>query len=196
MIQVVLGPDSAPERARLEALAAGDAEIRAEWLELQAAADGLACGVPAVTPPPALRTRVLETVRRTPQQQAPRPVPSRLETPLPDGFKFVPAESRWQEGPFPGTRYKLLSAAPRVGYAMLMIEIDPGTHYPEHDHDGPEELYVLTGDLVTEGRRLQAGDFIHAEPGSHHHELVSPRGCTALLVTSWKSVAGLLASKH
>lgn len=196
MIQVMLDPANAPERVRLEALTAGNAEIRAEWLEFQAAMDGLARQVPAAQPPAALRARVLEAVRRTPQKPPPEPVSMAGEASLPAGFRIVPGETRWQEGPFPGTRFKLLSAAPRVGYALLMIEIDPGVRYPEHDHDGPEELYVLTGDLVTEGRRLRAGDFIHAEPGSHHHELFSPQGCTALLVTSWKSVAGLVAAKQ
>ena len=51
-----------------------------------------------------------------------------------------------------------------------------------HDHSSSEELFILSGHLQTEGRLLGPGDFLHAEPGTHHHELVSPDGCVALII--------------
>jgi anti-sigma factor ChrR (cupin superfamily) len=69
-----------------------------------------------------------------------------------------------------------------MGYWMLLIELGPGAAIPTHDHAGSEQLYVLSGDLVTEGRTLRPGDFLHSEPGTHHRELVSPGGCMAILV--------------
>lgn len=56
--------------------------------------------------------------------------------------------------------------------------------YAEHDHLGAEEMYVLTGDLQSEGRSLGPGDFVHAEAGTHHRPLRSIGGCTALMVVS------------
>lgn len=73
---------------------------------------------------------------------------------------------------------------------MLMIELGPGAVYPEHDHLGAEELLVLTGDLQSEGRSLGPGDLIHAEGGTHHQELRSLGGCTAILVVPKESLAG------
>ena len=37
---------------------------------------------------------------------------------------------------------------------------------------------------MTEERMLGQGDFLRAEAGTHHRELSSPDGCTALLVVS------------
>jgi anti-sigma factor ChrR (cupin superfamily) len=68
------------------------------------------------------------------------------------------------------------------------MEVGAGATYPAHDHAGYEELYVLSGDLETEGRLLGPGDFLHAEPGSHHNPLHSPHGCTALLVVPREAV--------
>lgn len=74
---------------------------------------------------------------------------------------------------------------------MLLVEIGPGVAYPEHDHEGAEEMYVLSGDLRTEGRSLGPGDFLHADAGSHHRELRSIGGCTALMVVPRRAVMQL-----
>ena len=90
----------------------------------------------------------------------------------------------------PDARYKLLSAHPQQPYAVLLLELAPKTRYPDHDHAGPEDLYLLTGDLHTEGQVMRPGDFFHAEPGTHHGELYSDQGCTALLVTPRRRPGG------
>jgi len=81
-------------------------------------------------------------------------------------------------------RFKVVSAGEQQDYVMLEVELAAGAHYPEHDHLGAEDLYVLTGDLQTEGMRLRPGDSFHAEPGTHHEGLRSEGGCTALLIVS------------
>lgn len=168
-------------RARLERDPAAVAEL-ARFREVAAQ---LAASTPAPTPGSAVRERILARVRQTPQRKPAEPGP------LPAGFQIVRHNAPWLPGPIPGTRFKILSAGPRQTYAMLLLELAPGTVYPEHDHDAVEELHVLTGDLETEGRALGPGDHLHAEPGSHHHALRSVGGCTAILVTSREAVAGL-----
>ena len=84
--------------------------------------------------------------------------------------------------PIRGLRVKLLSLDPARNYALIYAEIAAGVGYPSHHHSASEEIYVLTGDLRVNGVTLQAGDFHHAEGDTHHDEVVSIHGCTALLL--------------
>ena len=63
-----------------------------------------------------------------------------------------------------------------------MGKLEPGTRYPAHVNVGPEDLYVLTGDLHIGDHRLDAGDFHHADAGSYHEVNHSIEGCTLIAV--------------
>jgi anti-sigma factor ChrR (cupin superfamily) len=63
-----------------------------------------------------------------------------------------------------------------------MGKLDPGARYPAHVNAGPEDFFILTGDLHIGGTELKAGDFHHAEGGSQHEENFSVGGCTLLAV--------------
>lgn len=87
------------------------------------------------------------------------------------------------ETPIPGLKLKILSVNEREGYRVVLAQLAPGARFPRHIHKtGPEELFIVSGDLETEGRTLRAGDFLHAESGTDHGGLCSPHGCVALLV--------------
>ena len=100
------------------------------------------------------------------------------------GLRFdEAAESRgWKPLPMPGAFIKLLSHEKERGYAVLLGKLDPGARYPAHVNAGPEDFYILTGDLVIGDRKLVAGDFHHADGGSQHVENHSVEGCTLLAV--------------
>jgi anti-sigma factor ChrR (cupin superfamily) len=68
------------------------------------------------------------------------------------------------------------------GYATLLLDVAPGTRFPSHHHEGAEECYVISGSLFTCGRRLGAGDFVHADGNTDHDELFTEEGCRVLLV--------------
>ncbi len=70
-----------------------------------------------------------------------------------------------------------------MGYQVVLAELAAGARFPEHDHSSSEELFIVSGHLQTEGRMLGPGDFLHAEPGTHHRELISPDGCVALIIS-------------
>lgn len=164
--------------ARAEALAAQDADVREELASLHDAAAALALALPCQqSPSPALRNRILARIAVTPQA---RPAG---KADAPAGFSFCGRdEGEWQATPIPGLRVKPLSICHQKGYWTVLVELAPGASFPEHDHEGAEDLYLLSGDLVTEGRTMGPGDFVHAEPGTHHHALYSPNGCVALLI--------------
>ncbi|HEY7499143.1 MAG TPA: cupin domain-containing protein [Vicinamibacterales bacterium] len=121
---------------------------------------------------------------------APRPiVKARLmariaqEAATPAGFAFrFDADDDWQPYSVPGIRMKVLSVNRRSGYSTLLLDVAPGTRFPAHHHDGDEECYVISGSVITLGRRLGPGDFVHADAGTDHAELWTDEGARVLLV--------------
>ena len=179
-----LGALDPAEASRLEAMAAADRDLRAELDSFLHIARRLAQSVPPVAPPPGVRSAVLARIARTPQLRADTPSPN-VPPVVPPGFKFLrPATGRWTEGPVPGVRVQMLSTDWRRNQTMLYIELDPGARYPDHRHSGPEQMFIVSGDLRSGGLLLHAGDFVEGQEGSDHCDVVSPSGCQALLVTS------------
>lgn len=102
-----------------------------------------------------------------------------------EGVKLVRKDDQdWINLPIKGAKWLELSARKKDGFVMSMIEVSPGTGFPEHDHHGVEMAYILEGDLEADGVTLQAGDFFRADAGTHHGNHFSPSGCRALIVTS------------
>jgi anti-sigma factor ChrR (cupin superfamily) len=105
------------------------------------------------------------------------------EPPVPPGFSFRrAAEQDWMRHAVPGIRMKILALNKARGYATLLLDVQPGTRFPPHRHGGAEECYVLSGSLVTCGRRLGPGDFVHADGNTEHGELWTEEGCQVILV--------------
>jgi quercetin dioxygenase-like cupin family protein len=99
------------------------------------------------------------------------------------GFSFTWADDdRWLPHPVPGIRMKILALNRQRGYATLLLDVEPGTRFPAHHHGGAEECYVVSGSLFTCGRRLTAGDFVHADSETDHGELWTEEGCRVILV--------------
>ena len=102
---------------------------------------------------------------------------------LPPGFSVRSAAvDTWRPHPVPGIRMQVLSINERSGYATLLLDVQPGTRFPPHFHDGDEECFVVSGSIVTLGRRLGPGEFIHADAGTAHSELYTEEGARVLLV--------------
>lgn len=174
------GALSRADVARLEALAAQDSDIRAEVAENHDALTvAISASLPDSTgPASALRARILDRILKTPQTR-----PEGSESAAQPGHFVIPHDSKtWIPSRVPGFRTKPLSMQPDQGYTMRMLELAPGARVPAHDHAGAEELFIVSGDLINEGQTLVAGDFVHFDGHTHHHELISPSGCRAILV--------------
>ena len=122
--------------------------------------------------------------RRVPPAHVKERLMARLaEPPLPAGFSVHRGhEGGWLPHPVRGIRMKLLASNRAAGYVALLLDVAPGTRFPAHYHSGAEECLVLAGSLFTCGRRLAAGDFVHADAETDHDELWSEEGCRVLLV--------------
>jgi quercetin dioxygenase-like cupin family protein len=174
----VLGALTPEEHGAFESELREDGELRALVFELQRAAAMVAKSVPQATIPPQLKANIFERIAGS-KETPPAPILAALT-----GLHFHEAasESGWKALPLPGAFIKLLSFEKERGYAVLLGKIGPGVRYPAHVNAGPEDFYILSGDLVVGSRRLVAGDFHHADKGSQHEVNYSEHGCTLLAV--------------
>jgi len=147
-------------------LASASADERAAVAQFYELAAQVAVADARMAPSPGARDRLLKRVEG-----------SRL-------YSVLAGEGRWLPGPVPGTRIKLLSVDRRRESATLLMRVDPGARYPAHHHTGGEDCYVISGEIIVQGRRLHAGDFHRAEPDSDHGELASDTGAEVLLVVN------------
>jgi anti-sigma factor ChrR (cupin superfamily) len=104
---------------------------------------------------------------------------------FPAGFTHVPAaEGEWRELPVKGARIKELSDDRADGFTTMLLEMDAGARFPAHHHHGAEQVYLLDGDLWSDGEELSPGDFLRAAADSDHGGLYSKGGCHALIITA------------
>jgi len=172
-----LGALTADEQRAFEIQLRGNAELRELTLELQRTAGLAAKSIPQTSPPPQLKSKVLERINDLGKSRlSPLTAISGLS------FNEAASESGWKALPIPGAFIKLLSLEKERGYAVLLGKIEAGVRYPAHVNAGPEDFFILSGDLVVGNRKLKAGDFHHADKGSQHEVNYSEEGCTLLAV--------------
>jgi anti-sigma factor ChrR (cupin superfamily) len=92
-------------------------------------------------------------------------------------------EPEWEEAA-PGIACKLLATDVENDRVSMLVRLAPGTEYPPHIHAGVEELHLLRGELWIDDRKLHAGDYNRAEPGTRDRRVWSETGCTCVLITS------------
>ncbi len=176
-----LGALEGAEQTTFESELRGNEELRQLVRELQRTTDLMALTSPQQPLPGGLRDKVLQRIDSLPagKKSAKDSLPPQIP-----GLSFMdaPGARDWKPLPIPGTYIKLLSLEKERGYAVLMGKLDPGARYPAHINAGPEDFYILSGDLHIGNRRLGAGDFHHADGGSQHEENYSVAGCTLIAV--------------
>jgi hypothetical protein len=137
----------------------------------------------AAAPSPRVKAQLLARIRAA---RSPK------ETATSRGWRFesAHAEAGWRSSPFPGLRFKTLSVDERRDVVMVLIEMAAEARFPDHLHDaGGDEGIVISGDVLTAGRLMRAGDYYIAAEGTAHVDTVSPSGCTALVsltARAWK----------
>jgi anti-sigma factor ChrR (cupin superfamily) len=176
-----LGVLGAEERLLFVAQLRVNPELRDFVVSLQRTAEKVALLSPKVAPEPSLKNTILRQIQ---SQQPPSGKTLTSVPALMEGLKFIQhAETAgWKQLPVEGAWLKLLSFEPARGYAVLLGKLDAGARYPAHQNAGPEDFYVLTGDLHVGDRVLGPGDFHHADAGTFHTENYSIEGCTLLAV--------------
>ena len=99
-----------------------------------------------------------------------------------------PVDRRWSEPEWDdvgtGITCKVLASDLETQQVSMLVRLAPGAAYPPHRHAGVEELHLLDGELWIDDRKLRAGDYYRAEPGTSDDKVWSETGCTCVLITS------------
>ena len=81
-----------------------------------------------------------------------------------------------------GTRMKRLAVDSVHRLDISIVRMDAGSAFPPHRHPGAEELLVLEGDCLCQGRRLGPGDYHRSAAGTDHQENRSEGGAEIVMV--------------
>jgi anti-sigma factor ChrR (cupin superfamily) len=189
----VLGSMEPEEERRYRLHLPGCDACRREVDSLALTAGRLTLAAPEITPAPELWQRVLDRVRGT---DAPRPtVPSRptqvwKEWNAPsdvgsDGLTFAPSTGvSFEPTGIDGIVVRRLAVDREKDQVTMIVRMAPGTSYPAHRHGGPEECFVIDGDIRVGAIHMRRGDFQRAEAGSLHPVQTTDGGCVLLIVSS------------
>ena len=91
------------------------------------------------------------------------------------------ADRQWQTL-MPGVEAQVLQIDPERDATLLLVRVATGTVYPAHRHSGPEDCYVLSGEVIIQGQRLRGGDFHHARSNTAHEPVVCVSAAEMLLL--------------
>lgn len=163
--------DERQQRALLAGLAVLAAEPASP--ELDAAVDGwltifgaLAETLPPVTPPPALWDRVEAALPPGPAVQT--------------GIQAMTGviDGPWEPVCTGVSRRVLLRGVGGEPLAFL-LRAEQGARVPAHQHIRREECVLIQGDIQIGGVDLRPGDFLVADRGSEHTEMITKGGMLA-----------------
>ncbi len=118
-----------------------------------------------ITPPPALRARLMARVRAEMGDE---------------GLRTIRAGEGWVEF-MPGIEFKMLYRDETTGARSLLARLDPGVAMPAHDHGFPEECLLLQGEITIGDITVCAGDYHFAAKGARHETLSIRTGALLFL---------------
>ncbi len=94
-------------------------------------------------------------------------------------------EGRWTPSGIRGVRFRTLCSDRKANRRTIVLQMDPGTELPDHDHAGMEEVYVVRGDLMIGDEKLGAGDYFRVGAGAEHGTPRTMGGCTCIIVSEY-----------
>lgn len=140
----------------------------------------------AVSPPVDVRARLLARVAASPLSGDQRQIWRRWADANRSPELVIERASRtaWEETGIPGIRMRRLLVDRERDRFTALVEMDAGSAYPAHKHNGPEECLVLAGELLVGEERMYPGDYQYAPVGTHHPVQRTDKGCKLLIVSS------------
>jgi anti-sigma factor ChrR (cupin superfamily) len=184
------------EQVAFEAhLADGCAACSAELRALTPVVTALAGALAPVLPDAAVRDKLLRRVTDAAGlASGASPLRAQLHSKLSSAKPGAPllikraADAAWEATEIEGVRIRVLFVDRAYNHFTALVRMAPGTSYPAHLHDGPEECLVLEGDLRVGEQVLHAGDYQRAPAGSHHGIQSTQAGCLLMITSSLSDV--------
>ena len=100
-------------------------------------------------------------------------------------WELIEEESSSQMG---NTWWFNLSYDDQKGEGSYLYKMEPKTTSKAHEHTGPEEFFILEGDLTDpDGYAYKKGDFVQLSRGSSHSS-TTKTGCTAVVTHRGKFI--------
>jgi anti-sigma factor ChrR (cupin superfamily) len=173
----VLGMD---DRVWIEQQIAADSDLALELAELEAVVAKITYATPPVVPSPQLKNRLFERLGRSlptsPEAEIsntafPGVIARLLER---SANTLINSETvryqdiQWKPHRVPGVMVARLHMDLETREAVGLLKAEPGMIYPLHTHNGVEEIFMLQGDLIIDGRVYGSGDYIRSLPNSAH----------------------------
>jgi anti-sigma factor ChrR (cupin superfamily) len=149
-----------------------------ELAVLSEAVGAIGTSVVPQPPPSQLRTRLMDQIRPRPQ------IWKNWEASQAAALLVVRQEEGEWERVVDGVYSKRLFVDVEHDRATMLIRMDPGASYIPHRHGGPEQCFVLQGDIREGNDVFRAGDFQCAPGGSVHGVQSTENGCLLLIVSS------------
>lgn len=189
-----LGELAAVDQKALELHLETCAVCREELARTEAALQALASSAPEVAPPAHLWARLEQRLERkggrsgSPRAtEAPAGVdPWKRWAADPSGTPVLVPSDRgaWEATSIDGIQARRLFVDEHSDRVTMLVRMRAGTAFPGHRHAGPEECYVLSGDLRFDEHVMRAGDYQFCPAGSSHSVQSTEEGCLLLLVSS------------
>jgi quercetin dioxygenase-like cupin family protein len=164
---------------------ATDAE-RQQAQSLDEAAELLGLAVPLVNPPARLRERLMARIHSDRLEEKPEQSHQVWKewTASAAALHVVRHGDEGWEKVRDGVWAKQLFVDPARDMATMLIRMEPGAAYVPHLHGGPEQCFVLEGDIHDGEQVYRKGDFQCLAEGSTHGVQWTEAGCTLLIVSS------------
>ena len=160
-------------------------ECRDEARALEPVLDDLALAAPEAEPPADLLDRLRQRIRREPKRPREKPWLKWDADAAGSGLFFSwSGEGRWDPTQVDGIEARRLFVDRDNDRVTMLIRMAAGTAYPRHVHGGPEECYVLAGDLRVDGKLMGPGDYQFAPEGCVHSVQSTDAGCLLLISSS------------
>jgi anti-sigma factor ChrR (cupin superfamily) len=173
--------DETDARVVASHLAQGCPVCERELTDMRESLALLPLALPPAPLPDRLRNRVLSATRSEPAADQ---VWKQWAPPVAAGLHVVrQGEGSW-ENVAPGITARRLYVDPERDTVTMLVRMEPGSSYVPHRHAGPEQCFVLKGDLFDGESRFYAGDFQCASAGSKHGIQSTESGCLLFIVSS------------
>jgi hypothetical protein len=139
-------------------------ELTEELAYYQTAATAIPYGVPVAPMATNLKDRLFARLELAPPSQI-----TQSENTDNKSLKAVRFQDlEWQPYSTPGVEIANLHTDNTKREIVGILRAQGGVRYPLHRHAGVEEIYMLEGDLVVDGKVYGAFDYIRSEHGSEH----------------------------
>jgi anti-sigma factor ChrR (cupin superfamily) len=171
------------ERRLVENYLAQFPECEAELHELHDSVAAMSYNAPEVALPDDLKRRLFERIANETMVQNHQSItPPMFASDLPL-FTVRVADVHWQPYQVPGVSIAILYEDPIKREIVCLLRAEAGVCYPSHRHTCAEEIFMLEGDLVVNGKVYGVGDYIRSASGTIHSPHTET-GCMFFIRTS------------